>query len=279
MRLGAHVSTREPFSEAVNRADAIGCECMQIFCNAPQRWNPTVIKEEEFSRFKEINSGKKILPIVVHGIYLINLASDNPFYYEASIKSLIDDMQKSERLGGIGVNFHVGSTKGKPFSEVLTKITLAIKNILAATPESQALILENSAGAGDIIGDKFDELAEIINNVQSDRVKVTMDTAHAFASGYNLATEEGLEDTLEQFDRLIGLERLVCLHLNDSMVPWGAQRDRHADIGHGYIGEEAFGRIVNHKKLKDLPGIIETPGNKEKSEIDNLKILKKLRSK
>lgn len=277
MKIGAHVSTREPFSEAVNRAAEIGCECMQIFCNPPQRWNPVEIKEDETMKFVEFNRSKNIIPIIIHGIYLINLASDNPFYYESSIKSLIDDMQKSDKLGGIGVNFHVGSTKGKPFAEVLTKVVLAIKNILAATPESQYLILENSAGTGDIIGDKFEELTEIIKTVDSDRIKVTLDTAHAFASGYNLATEEGLENTLNQFDELIGLERLVCLHLNDSQVPWGAQRDRHADIGHGYIGEEAFRRIVNHPKLKGLPGIIETPGNKEKSEIDNLAILKSLR--
>ncbi|OQB06329.1 MAG: putative endonuclease 4 [bacterium ADurb.Bin212] len=277
MKIGAHVSTREPFSEAVNRAADIGCECMQIFCNAPQRWNPTVIRKEELDNFKELNSGIKILPIVVHGIYLINLASDNPFYYEASVQSLIDDMKKSEKLGGIGVNFHVGSTKGKSFSEVLTKITSAIKNILAATPESQALILENSAGAGNIIGDKFEELAQIIKAVGSDRLKVTLDTAHAYASGYNLVTTGGLEDTLGIFDKTIGLGRLVCLHLNDSAVPLGSLRDRHADIGDGYIGKDAFKNIINHKLLKELPGIIETPGNKGKTDIDSIKILKELR--
>lgn len=277
MRLGSHISTSAPFSEAVNRAADLGCECMQIFVNAPQRWNPVAIPEKEIDKFVELNKKAKILPIIIHSIYLINLSSENPFFYESSIKSLIDDMKKAELIGALGVNFHVGSTKGRKFSEVIDKIAIAIKTILAAS-EKPFLILENSAGAGDIIGDKFEELAEIINKVKSDRLKVTLDTAHAFASGYNLSTKDDLEKTLEEFDKLIGLEKLVCLHLNDSATPLFSNRDRHADIGEGYIGLEAFRQIVNHTKLKNLPGIIETPGMKKEDGIDSLKILKNLRS-
>lgn len=278
MKFGAHVSTREPFSECITRAKEIGCECMQIFVNAPQRWNPLIIRETEYDKFNELNKTAKIAPIIIHSIYLINLASDNPFFYEASIKSLIDDIQKASKLGALGVNFHVGSTKGRAFSDVLTKIVLAIKSVLVASPQAPYLILENSAGAGNIIGDKFEELAEIINAVGSERLKITLDTAHAFASGYDLSTPSGLDDTLEQFNTSIGLDKLVCLHLNDSAVPLGSNRDRHADIGAGYIGLEAFRNIVNHPLLKAIPGIIETPGNKGKSDIDNLSILKKLRN-
>lgn len=277
MRIGAHVSTREPFSECITRAVDLGCECMQIFGNLPQRWGALNIKEEEIERYLELNSKSKIEPVVLHGIYLINLATNNPFFYESSIKSLIDDMQKAAKLRALGVNFHVGSTKGAKLSEVMTKIVLAIKDILAAVPEGPYLILENSSGSGDIIGDKLEELAEIIREVKSDRLMVTIDTAHAFASGYNIATEDGLEDFLAKFDKLIGLEKLVCLHLNDSAVPWASQRDRHADIGDGYIGLEAFRRIINHPCLRGLPGIVETPGNKGKTDVDNLKILKDLR--
>jgi len=275
MRFGAHVSTREPFSECIGRARKVGCQTMQIFVNAPQRWNPVAIPEKELLKFVELNKKADINPVVIHSIYLINLASSNPFFYEASIKSLIDDMKKASLIGALGVNFHLGSTKGKKLSEVLDKIALGIKTILAAS-EKPYLILENSAGAGDIIGDKFAELGQIIKAVNSDRLKVTLDTAHAFGSGYNVATKEGLESTLEEFDKEIGLEKLVCLHLNDSAAPWGSNRDRHADIGDGYIGLEGFRRIVNHPKFKSLPGIIETPGNKEKSEIDDIKVLKSL---
>lgn len=275
MRFGAHISTADPFSEAITRAKGFSCECMQIFANAPQRWNPVAIPEKEIARFVELNKKAKIEPIIIHSIYLINLASSNPFFYEASIKSLIDDMKKAQEIGALGVNFHVGSTKGRKLSEVINKVAIAIKTILAAV-DGPHLILENSAGAGDIIGDKFEELAAIINKVKSPRVKVTLDTAHGFASGYNLATEKGLEETLAEFDKLIGVEKLVCVHLNDSAAPLFSNRDRHADIGEGYIGLEGFCRIVNHPKLKHLPGIIETPGNKGKSDVDDLKILRGL---
>ena len=277
MKLGAHVSTKQPFSDCIDRAINIGCECMQVFCNLPQRWGALPIPDNEINQYLEKNKKNKISPVIIHSIYLINLASSNPFYYESSIASLIDDMQKAKKLGALGVNFHVGSTKGQKLDNVMVKIVLAIKNILSAVPDGPYLILENSAGAGDIIGDKFEELSKITEQVKSDRVKITLDTAHAFASGYNLATKEGLETTLEEFDQYLGLDNLVCLHLNDSAVPWGAQRDRHADIGSGYIGLKAFERMVNHPKLQSLPGIIETPGNKGKSDIDNLKILKELR--
>jgi deoxyribonuclease-4 len=276
MRLGAYVSTAAPFSEAVKRAKDIGCECMQIFVNAPQRWNPISIPEAEIEKFVEKNKKENINPVVIHSIYLINLASSNPFFYEASIKSLIDDMQKAKKIGALGVNFHVGSTKGKKFDEVIYKVVLACRNVLSAVPDGPHLILENSAGAGDIIGDKLAELGVIIKKVNSDRVKVCLDTAHAFASGYNLATKEGLEETLKEFDKKIGIDNLVCLHLNDSAVPWGSQRDRHADIGEGYIGLKGFENIINHHTLKDLAGIIETPGNKGKSDVDNLKVLRSL---
>jgi len=275
MKFGAHISTAEPFSEVIKRAEEIGCECMQIFANPPQRWNPVAIPNQEIEKFKNLNKKAKIEPIIIHSIYLINLASSNPFFYESSIKSLIDDMKKASLVGALGVNFHLGSTKGKKLSEVIEKVVLAIKTILSVAPGPE-LILENSAGAGNIIGDKFEELAVVIDKVKSPRVKVTFDTAHGFTSGYNVATEKGLAETLKGFDKLIGLDKLVCLHLNDSATPLFSARDRHADIGDGYIGIEGFRRIVNHPKLHGLPGIIETPGNKGKSEVDNLKILRSL---
>lgn len=277
MKIGAHVSTKAPFSDAITRAVDLGCECMQIFGNLPQRWSPLKISEAEFERYLSLNQSAKIAPVVLHSIYLLNLASSNPFFYESSIKTLIDDMTKARRLGALGVNFHVGSTKGSPLSEVMPKIAKALESILESVPDGPWLILENSAGSGDIIGDTLEELAEIINTVRSDRLKVTVDTAHAFASGYDIASQSGLTDFLDKFNHLIGIEKLVCVHLNDSMTPLASQRDRHADIGEGYIGVEAFQRIVNHPNLKGLPGIIETPGNKGKSEIDSIQILKKLR--
>lgn len=277
MKLGVHISSAAPFSETITRAKEADCECMQIFVNPPQRWNPVVISEQEIKKYIESNKSAKIKPVVIHGIYLINLATNNPYFYQASINSLIDDMKKAKQIGALGVNFHVGSTKGADFNDVLDKIAEAINKVLAEVPEGPDLILENSAGAGNIIGDKFEELAAIINKVNSKRLKVTLDTAHAFESGYDISTEEGLEKTLNEFNNKIGLDRLVCLHLNDSATPLGSNRDRHENIGHGHIGKDAFERIVNHPKLKDLPGILETPDLKGRSIINNLQILKDLR--
>jgi len=275
MKFGAHVSSSKPFSQAVDRAKAAGCDCFQIFANAPTRWNPIVIDEAEIEKFIESNRQSKLEPVIIHGIYLINLASENPYFYQASIKSLIDDMKKAKKLGALGVNFHLGSTLGRNFSIVLPKIILAIKDILAAVPGPN-LILENSAGAGNVIGDRFSELGKVIKAIDSDRLKVTLDTAHAFASGYDFKSRSGIDAALLEFDQEIGLNRLVCLHLNDSAVPINSKKDRHADIGKGYIGIDGFKNIVNHPKLKNLPGIIETPSNKGRGDIDNLIILRNL---
>ena len=276
MKLGYHISSAAPFSDTVTRAKEAGCECMQIFVNAPQRWNPVAIADSEIDKFVLLNKKYDINPIVIHSIYLTNLASYNPFFLKASIASLADDMKKAAKIGALGVNFHVGSTKGKELSEVLPQIVTGIKEILKNSPEGPYLILENSAGAGDVIGDKFEELATIIKAVDSPHLKVTLDTAHAFGSGYDFSTKEGLGKAVEEFDKSIGLDRLVCLHLNDSAAPLGSNRDRHADIGDGHIGLEAFRRIVNHPKLKNIPGILETPNLKGRSNIDNITVLRGL---
>lgn len=258
MLFGAHISTAKPFSDSVTRAKELGCECMQIFANPPQRWNPTVLAEAEIERFRQLNDEAKIGPIIIHAIYLINLSSSNPFYYESSIKSLIDDMKKGEAIGAFGVNSHMGSTKGADFDEVLPKITAAIQTILAETKEIN-FIIENSAGAGNIIGDTIEEIAKIVSSVGDPRVRVLIDTAHAFESGYDLRTPAGIDEFLAKFEAEIGLDKLVGFHLNDSKSLFDSKRDRHADIGQGEIGLEAFRYLVNHPKCKDKFGILETP--------------------
>lgn len=273
MKLGAHISTAKPFSEAITRAKELGCECMQIFVNPPQRWNPVPIPDSEIEKYLELNKNAKIDPVIIHGIYLLNLASSNSFFYEVSIKSLVDEMQKAKKLGILGVNFHVGSTKGAEMHEVMEKVESAIKKILELSPEGPFLIIENSAGAGNIIGDTIEEIGEIIDAVKSDRLRVLIDTAHAFESGYDLKSKAGLEDFVEKFDKYIGLDKLVGFHLNDSKTDFNSKRDRHADIGKGFLGLETFKNIINHPKLKDKFGILETPQD-EMDWKDQLKLLR-----
>lgn len=276
MKIGAHVSSAKPFSDSVLRAKEIGCECMQIFANPPQRWNPMPILDSEISKFVESNKKYDINPIIIHGIYLVNLASNNSFFYEQSIKSLVDDMQKAAKLSALGVNFHIGSTKGAEMKSVMHKVEAAIKKILELSPKGPYLIIENSAGAGNIIGDTIEEIAEIINAVKSDRVKVLIDTAHAFESGYDLKNESGIEKFISSFEKEIGLEKLVGFHLNDSATALNSNRDRHADIGKGGIGLDAFKIIINHPKLKNLFGILETPEN-QMGWSEQIKLLKSMR--
>lgn len=276
MKIGAHVSTAKPFSDSIIRAKEIGCECMQIFANPPQRWNPVVIPENEIEKFNQLNKDKSIDPIIIHSIYLLNLASDNSFFYEASIKSLIDDMEKAKKIGALGANMHLGSTKGKEIKAVIKKVELAVKKVLDSTSLETLFIIENSAGAGSVIGDTIEEIAEIINAVKSDRVKVLIDTAHAFESGYDLKTEDGIEKFISNFEKEIGLEKLVGFHLNDSKSALNSHRDRHADIGKGEIGIETFKTIINHPKLKDLFGILETPQD-QTDWSEQIKLLKSMR--
>jgi len=278
MKIGAHISSAKPFSEAINRASSIGCECMQIFVNPPQRWNPSPIPAQEIDRFIILNRSASISPIIIHSIYLNNFGSDNPFFFSASIKSLIDDMNKAKAIGAMGANTHLGSTKGREFKEVIGKVVLGIKDILSATDKSTFFIIENSAGAGSIIGDTIEEIAEIIQSVSSDRVKVLIDTAHAFESGYDLRTEELTENFLLKFDKEIGLDQLVGFHLNDSKTPMSSKRDRHADIGEGFIGLESFNYLVSHPKLTEKFGILETPQDQIPWP-EQIEILKKKRAK
>jgi deoxyribonuclease-4 len=279
MKFGAHISTAKPFSEAVNRAAEIGCECMQIFANPPQRWNPIPIPEDEIGKFIELNKKANINPVIVHGIYLLNLASSNTYFFKQSIVSLVDDMKKAAKLGALGVNFHVGSTKGAEMKDVMHKVEDAVRQILAQSPKGPYLIIENSAGAGNIIGDTIEEIAEILNAVKSDRLRVLIDTAHAFETGndsYDFSCEACVDDFLDKFDQLIGLDKLVGFHLNDSKTAFGSKRDRHADIGKGHIGLEGLKHLINSPLLKDKFGILETPQD-EISWKDQIELLKQIR--
>jgi len=274
MKFGAHVSTAKPFSDAITRASSLGCEAIQIFVNPPQRWNPIPIPKEEIEKFNNLKKEHNIDPIIIHSIYLINLASSNPFFYEASKKSIIDDMQKAKEIGAIGTSVHLGSTKGADLSDVLEKIEFAIREILSATDESIDFVIENSAGAGNIIGDTIEEIAKVIKAVNSPRVKVLIDTAHAFESGMaDFSCIPCIDDFIDAFDQKIGLKKLVGFHLNDSKTDINSKRDRHADLGKGKIGLEAFKHIAKHPLLKDKFGILETPQD-ETSWEEQLKLLR-----
>lgn len=276
MKLGAHVSVAGGFYKAVEKAKAIGAEAIQIFGSSPQSFLTPNYSSEVFDRFNKDLSSSKIAPVFFHGVYLINLASESESLYELSIKSLIFYLKLCQEMPIEGVIFHLGSHKGKGFAAVKGRIIKAVERILDRTKMGK-LILENNAGQGGGVGAKFEEIADIINYIKSDRLAVCLDSQHAFAAGYPLQNRVGLEETLKKFDQTIGLKNLVAIHLNDSKFPLGSLRDRHENIGQGLIGLKSFERILNHPQLSNLPFIIETPGFDGKGpDKQNLEILRKL---
>ncbi|MDD3480837.1 MAG: deoxyribonuclease IV [Patescibacteria group bacterium] len=278
MKLGAHVPIGKSLDAAVDNASLIGCETMQIFTSNPKGWNFTVRGREEIERFKEKAKNKGITDIFGHSIYLINLATENPYVYTNSINSLISGLTLAENAGFSGVVTHVGSHVGAGYETGIKQVVNALIQTLATTKEKIPILLETDAGSGNKIGCKFSDIAEIISKVDSGAIRVCLDTCHIFASGYDIRSKAGLNETLEEFDREIGLEKLALIHLNDSKGDLGSNIDRHEIIGEGKIGLESFGRIINHPKLKHLPGIVETPDNKTLGDENvSLERLRKLR--
>lgn len=279
MQLGAHVSTSGGLPEAVKRAKLVGCECFQIFTSNPKGWQFNIRSEEEIAEFVSSAKEAGIDTIYGHLIYLANLASNNPYIYENSINALISGLVLAEKAGFKGVIAHIGALGTQSTKEGVIRVAEALKQVLESTGGKVPIILETDGGAGTHLGAKFSEIGEIIQLTGSDQVKVCLDTCHVYVAGYDISTDEGLEKTLAEFNAEIGLDRLIVLHLNDSKGKLGSHLDRHEEIGKGEIGLEAFRRIINHEELKDLPGIVETPDNKDTVEVEKLSIdtLKELR--
>ncbi|GMR19230.1 MAG: deoxyribonuclease IV [Patescibacteria group bacterium] len=260
VRIGAHVSIAGSLDLAIDRAVEIGAECIQIFGSAPQSWQSFIFPLEQVDKFQKKREEQGISPVFLHAIYLINLASSNSRILGNSLTSLIQYLKFGRVIGAEGVIFHMGSHKGRGFEAVAGQLVEAVSQVLSRTRESGRLIIENSAGAGGVVGASFREIGLVVKAVRDPRVAVCLDTAHAFESGYDLRTKKGLEQALDEFDREVGLEKLVAVHANDSRTSLGSHRDRHENIGDGEIGLRGFKGIISHPDLRDLPFILETPG-------------------
>lgn len=277
MIFGAHVSVAGGIENAPQRAKDIGADAIQIFGSSPQSFRYQAPKTLSIELFKKRVRDANIRPVFLHGVYLINLASDNPQLVSLSVKSLIEYQELASEIGSMGTIFHLGSHKGRGLEEVIDQVTRACLNVIENSPENVFLIIENSAGTAGKIGGNFSEIGQIIRGIASDKIKVCLDTCHTFVSGYAIHQRGGLRKTLSEFDREIGLDRLTCVHANDSKAPFMSAIDRHENIGQGYMGEKGFEIIVNHPKLKKLPYIIETPGFDQKGpDRKNLDILRSL---
>jgi len=260
MQLGAHVSTSGGIHTAIDRIEAMGGDCVQIFTQSPRAWRPTNHDPADFERCKERRAEAGIGDVVCHAVYLINLASPNDELYEKSVAALENTVDVASSIEADGVVFHVGSHQGAGFEVSLKRVVPAVRKALKRCSETTWLLIENTAGTGDTIGRSIDELAALYDALDAhERLGICLDTCHLYASGYDVTNREELDRLLGEVDQRIGLERLRALHVNDSKTPLGSNRDRHDNIGEGLIGEE-LGVFLSHPKLQGLPAYLEVPG-------------------
>ena len=274
--IGAHVSGG--VKGAVARARDIRAETLQIFVGSPQTWRPASIGEAEISEFRAQVAAAGLHPVFIHAIYLINLAAERPDIYERSIESLARQVAWAERLGAAGVIFHPGSAGSAPYAEALDRLVRALEQVLVRAEGDARILLEVCAGQGQTLGARFEQLADVLDALGGDsRLAICWDTCHLYNAGYDVSSPEGLERTVDEMDRVLGLDRLLALHANDSKHPLGSGRDRHENIGHGHIGEEAFARLLAHPALQQVPFILEVPGfDGNGPDLQNVQILRNL---
>jgi deoxyribonuclease-4 len=287
-RLGAHLSIAGGLPRAVDRAARSRCEALQIFTKSAGQWRARELPPEEIALFRKRVEETGIRPVVAHNSYLINLAAASPALRAQSIAALGDELDRAESLGLDGLVMHPGSYTTGSEEEGLRLIGDGIAALLAERPHAKTMVLlEHTAGQGTNLGHRFEHLAAILERVGgSSRVGVCLDTCHLLSAGYDLCSEEGYEDTFQQFARIVGLDRIRVFHLNDSKKPCGSRIDRHEHIGKGCLGLEPFRRLLNDPRFTGLPMLLETPKletpeSKRRSDVDpwdarNLRTLRKL---
>jgi deoxyribonuclease-4 len=258
MLIGAHVSTAGGLGKAVERGQERGCSAIQVFNQSPRMWRPTAYGEEDFAAFREARDASDIEAVLIHAVYLLNCASEDREIRRKSLTSLIQSLRVGAGIQAVGVVLHPGSAKQ---GDVPKAIARAGKVIREALKESQGcdLHLENTAGAGGTLGRSFDELAALLEAAGGDpRLGICLDSCHLYASGYDIKQRPGLTQTLDRYEKTVGRGRLRSLHLNDSMVSLGSNRDRHAILGEGELGPGGCATFLSEPRFQKLPCVLET---------------------
>lgn len=257
-RIGGHVSTAGGLINSVANTIAIGGNCLQIFAGSPRMWFRKPYADAEVQLFKKNVLEKDINPVFIHALYLVNLASLNSDLFEKSVNSLVMDLTNGSRIGSGGVIVHIGSHLGNGFESVKDQLVASLHRILSLT-DGCDLLLENDAGQNGKIG-SIEELGYLVTQVNNPRLKVCLDTAHLFESGVDLRELSSVESFVGGLKKNNLLNKLACIHLNDSATDLDSHRDNHADLGKGKIGLIGLANFVNHPELSHLPLILETPG-------------------
>lgn len=260
MLIGAHVSPAGGLPKAIARGEALGARAIQIFNQSPRQWRPTTHSEQDIAAFREAMTASSIDAVLIHAVYLLNCASEDPEIRAKSLLSLTHSLRIGQQIGARGVVLHPGSAKTGDAGAAVARAAATIAEALEESEECP-LHLENTAGAGGTLGRSIEELSALIAAAGgSDRLGLCLDSCHLLSSGYDIRTRPGMDDLIEKVAREVGLERLGSLHLNDSQTPLGSNRDRHANIGTGELGERGCAVFLSTSAFRDMPCVLETPG-------------------
>ncbi len=279
MILGSHLSTSGGVKNSILIAQKIGCKAIQIFTKNQRRWESPPLKSDDIKEFLKLKKKYEIKIVFSHASYLINLATDDENLRKKSIESLIDEINRADQLKLPFVVIHIGSHKGIGEERGIKNVVLSLNEVVKIRKRSKVkILLETTAGQGTNLGYKFEHIGDILKEVEiKERFGCCLDTCHIFAAGYDFSTKEKYEKMMNEFDKKIGIKNLFAIHLNDSLKELGSRKDRHAHIGKGFIGPKPFSFFLNDVRLKDIPGILETPKDKDYLlDVENLKILKSL---
>jgi deoxyribonuclease-4 len=279
MYVGAHVSPAGGLAKAVERGVERECYAIQIFNQSPRMWRPTAYGDDDFAAFREAFEASGLQAVLIHAVYLVNCASEDPDLCKKSLTSLVHSLRVGEGIGAAGVVLHAGSALKSDPGEAIKRAGKLIARALDET-DSCPLHLENTAGTGGTLGRSFAELAGLLDAAGGhERLGVCLDSCHLFASGYDVGNPEGMAATLEELDREIGRDRLRSLHVNDSQTPLGSNRDRHAPLGTGELGEAGCALFLSEPAFDGLPAIFEGPGFAGKqAEVEDIRKMRELRA-
>jgi deoxyribonuclease IV len=288
--IGVHTSIGKGLAESVNRAEQRGCDCFQIFARNPRGWAARPLGLEEIATFRNARERSGLWPLAIHSIYLINLAAPDPVMLARSRETFREEISRALELGADYLVVHPGNPVIAPAEAgipiVVNSIRFATRNLklngaasspsIAGRKNELTILIENTAGQGSSIGADFDQVAELLQALDDLPIGVCLDTAHTFAAGYDISTQNGLRTTIRAIDQSFGFGKVSLIHCNDSKAQLGSRVDRHQHIGLGYIGAEAFSRLTHNLKFRRVPFILETPIDKEYNDEWNLNRIRSL---
>ncbi len=257
---GAHMSIAGGIYRAFERGSLADCRTLQVFLKNSNRWEAKPLTEQDRSLFREAQNESGISPVLAHDSYLINLASPDPRLYQKSLDAFTEEMRRALYLGIPYLVMHPGSHVGSGVRVGILRVARALNQAMDNVGPAVTILIENTSGQGSCLGHRFEHLADILELIDDrERVGICLDTCHLFAAGYDIRTEKEYKSTLREFDRIIGIKTIKAFHVNDSKKDLGSRVDRHCHIGQGFIGLEAFRCLVNDRRFKRIPKILETP--------------------